>query len=289
MLAVSPCTSADDYLALVNSPAFTTRWMLERHLAARHQSLRSFSVPGFCTTCKQAVDFAASFEGAWQAPDGLRVPNWREVLRCPSCRLSGRQRRVIELVTEALADHADRGSPRMYLMEAVSPIHDWLRATFPWLELVASEYLGPDVARGATQRGIRNEDAERLTLADDSIDLFVSCDVFEHVNDPARAFAEVARTLRIGGRAILTFPMDPNLAQNRRRAALANGSVETLLPAIYHGNPLSRAGSLVFTDFGWEVLGQLRAAGLGDAALHVYWSYLYGYLGIQFYFAAHKR
>src|SRR5439155_236979 len=65
-------------------------------------------------------------------------------------------------------------------------------------------------------------------------------------------------------------------------------TVRHLLPEIYHGNPLSRRGSLVFTDFGWEVLAQLRAAGLSDAALYVYWGYELGYLGIQFYFLGHK-
>jgi hypothetical protein len=84
----------------------------------------------------------------------------------------------------------------------------------------------------------------------------------------------------------MTFPMDPHLDANRRRAEVVGGAVRELLPAIYHGNPLSPDGSLVFTDFGWEVLAQMRDAGLRDPTLNVYWSYAQGYLGIQFYFDA---
>ena len=260
--------------------------MLERHLAEGRQAARSFDLPGFCTHCRRAVDFVATFDGAWRGPDGILVPNWRECLCCPGCGLSGRQRRVIELVTDAIAERGGPRGCRAYLMETVSPIHRWARAAFPGLDLVASEYLGPHVSRVAPRGGIRNEDAEALTFPDAILDLFVSCDVFEHVNEPARAFREIARTLRVGGRAILTFPMDPNLGENRRRAELVGGEIRMLLPAIYHGNPLSPAGSLVYTDFGWAVLDQMRDAGLDDPTLNVYWSYEHGYLGTQFYFVA---
>jgi hypothetical protein len=36
------------------------------------------------------------------------------------------------------------------------------------------------------------------------------------------------------------------------------------------------------------LFAQLRDGGLADAALYVYWSYEFGYLGIQFYFVGHK-
>jgi SAM-dependent methyltransferase len=127
-----------------------------------------------------------------------------------------------------------------------------------------------------------------LSFPDAAIDLFVSCEVYEHVNDPAHAFRELARVLKPGGYALMTFPMDPNLDASRRRAALRDGTVQLLEPAVYHGNPLSEDGSLVFTDFGWQVLDDLRAAGLHDPTLNVYWSYELGYLGMQFYFEATK-
>ncbi len=46
-------------------------------------------------------------------------------------------------------------------------------------------------------------DATLLPLQDASIDAVYSTGVFEHIGDPARAGAEVARVLKSGGRAII--------------------------------------------------------------------------------------
>lgn len=287
-MRVHVCHGRDDYFALVNGPELTMRWMIESHLAARHRGETSFTLPGFCTVCTRAVDFTADFDGAWESPDGLRVPNWRECLRCPFCRMNGRHRIVAALVTESLVNAPRNDARRAYLMEQVSPLYAWATGSFPWVRWTGSEYFGPGVAPGAIRGGCRHEDVEHLSFPDDCMDLVVSCDVFEHVGDPGRAFGETARVLRSGGTAVMTFPMDPHLDVNRRRAEVVGGTVRHRVAPIYHGNPLSPDGSLVFTDFGWEVLAQLRQAGLTDVSLNVYWSYELGYLGIQFYFYGHK-
>jgi SAM-dependent methyltransferase len=279
---------ADSYRDVLRSPAFAVRRLLERHLAARHAAARRFALAGFCASCLSVVDFEASFAGAWRAPDGLLVPNWREYLRCPQCGMNGRQR----MIAQAIAHWAE-SSPRLpgttaYMMEQVSPLYRWATAAISRVRWVGSEYLGPHHAAGSRDGGVRHEDAEALGFADATFDLVVSCDVLEHVSDPVAAFAEIARVLRPGGVALLTIPIDPALARNRRRALREPGGVRHLLPEIYHGDPLSARGALVFTDFGWEVLAQLRAAGLAEVALHLYWSYALGYLGIQFYLAGRK-
>jgi SAM-dependent methyltransferase len=52
---------------------------------------------------------------------------------------------------------------------------------------------------------------------------------------------------------------------------------------------VSDEGSLVFTDFGWEFLEQMRQAGFADVALHIYWAESRGYLGVgQHYIRAVK-
>jgi SAM-dependent methyltransferase len=48
--------------------------------------------------------------------------------------------------------------------------------------------------------------AEALPFGDASFDLVLSYDVFEHVDDPVRAFRELRRVLRPGGHAWLVFP-----------------------------------------------------------------------------------
>ena len=100
----------------------------------------------------------------------------------------------------------------------------------------------------------------------------VSLDVLEHVPDyraaPLREFARVTEPWRLVGahRAIQRWQ---NAASNAR-AVLADGSVEHLHPAEYHGDPMG-GEALCFHHFGWDLLDDLRAAGYRDAAIVFPW------------------
>jgi SAM-dependent methyltransferase len=48
-----------------------------------------------------------------------------------------------------------------------------------------------------------------LPFADGSFDLVVACDVIEHVEDDRRAFAELSRVLKAGGRLLFSVPLHP--------------------------------------------------------------------------------
>ncbi|GAB2697960.1 class I SAM-dependent methyltransferase [Thalassiella azotivora] len=77
---------------------------------------------------------------------------------------------------------------------------------------VALEH-GPDGARVAHERGLATvrADAERLPVGDASVDAVVAFDVLEHLEDDARAVAEVARVLRPGGSFLVAVPVDMRL------------------------------------------------------------------------------
>ena len=62
-----------------------------------------------------------------------------------------------------------------------------------YINLDYAEYVEPDLIGDATQ----------LPLRDESIDAVYSTGVFEHINDPAKAGAEVARVLKRGGKALI--------------------------------------------------------------------------------------
>lgn len=150
---------------------------------------------------------------------------------------------------------------RVYNLEASGPIHDRL-SQLP--HYVASEYLGPDVHAGTVVDGVRHEDVQALSFEDESLDLVISSDVFEHVPDPYSGHAEVARVLRPGGRHIFTVPFHQTGFADEVRARLDEaGSVEHLLPPIYHADPVRPdQGILVFVIFGLEMLLRLRELGL---------------------------
>ena len=70
-------------------------------------------------------------------------------------------------------------------------------------------------------------DACDLPLADDSVDAVCCANLLEHVPDDRRALQEVARVLRVGGRAVIVVPAGPVsddyydrfLGHERRRGA----------------------------------------------------------------------
>jgi SAM-dependent methyltransferase len=58
---------------------------------------------------------------------------------------------------------------------------------------------------------VRQGDACALPCEDDTYDLVIATDIVEHVDDDARALAELRRVMRPGGFAILTVPAFPSL------------------------------------------------------------------------------
>ncbi len=68
---------------------------------------------------------------------------------------------------------------------------------------------------------MRSENIEDLTFADESIDIFVTQDVLEHVFHPDRAIAEIHRVLKPGGTHIFTAPKHRGLDKTVQRATIA--------------------------------------------------------------------
>lgn len=280
--AVVPVAEARDraeFERAMAHPRLAAVAQAERRLMARcGPASAAFEVPGRCAPCGRDVRFLVDRQsGAQLAPDGSWAPNWRERLECPHCRMNNRQRLMAALCGDLLRGP---GAVDAYFMEQVTPIFAWVTRTFPRQRVVGSEYLGPGHRGGDVVRGVRHEDVHALSFADASLDLVVSTDVFEHVPSPARGFAECARVLRPGGTLLATFPFHAGLDRSVVRASLAgDGTARHHLPPAFHGNPVSAEGSLVFTDFGWDVLGQLRVAGFGDARIQLFADEGLGHLG----------
>ena len=232
---------------------------------------RDFLVPGYSYPAGKVVNFAASYLYAV----GSRV-NWREVLICPVTGLNNRMRATAHILDMEFGIHPDDA---IYISEQVTPFYTFLTSKFP--NVTGSEYLGKATEFGKTDhRGLRNEDLTHLTFPDESFDYVISLDCFEHFADFNAAFREAYRILKPGGTMLWTIPFNRDEEQNLIRARVKDdGAIEHLMEPEYHEDPISQAGCLCFTHFGWEMLSEVKVAGFFDAYAMLFWSRQFGYLG----------
>ncbi|MBM3273705.1 MAG: class I SAM-dependent methyltransferase [Candidatus Sericytochromatia bacterium] len=251
------------------------RWAERREFeAAMREETRAWTVAGTCFVCSRDTEFYVDLEHGW-VEDGVMRPNWRERMVCPTCGLNGRMRAALHVFVLALRPGGDA---RIFLAEQTTQVFKILSHLFPGT--VGAEYLAPGLPSGCVSGGgIRHEDMQAMSFADGDFDFALSFDVLEHVPDVRRAIGECARILRPGGAMYFTAPVYLANPRSVRRAVLKEGGeVEHMLPPVFHGNPISEDGSLVYTDFGWELVEDLTAAGLDPEVLLV-WSDEFGYLG----------
>ena len=204
-----------------------------------------FSNRGFCYSCNRTTQFTATKD--W----------WRDHYLCDQCGSIPRERAVMYCIEKFFPEWRER------VIHESSPV---FRGTSLRLKSEAKEYCPtqyfPGIERGIVYRGFRNEDLEQLTFADQSIDLHVSQDVFEHIFDPAQAFREIARTLKPGGAHIFTTPLVNKISPTQWCARRGpDAEIEHLIdPPEYHGNPVSAEGSLVTVHWGYDIVKYIHDA-----------------------------
>lgn len=244
--------------------------------------------PAKCNVCnketKMYVDFTFS--------DGV-MPAWRESIICPSCMCNNRMRLIIGKVKSEY-----KQGMKVYAYERITNTYKELNKFIP--DIIGSEYFGSEYKSGEILNNIKcndgsiinnalHEDAQNLSFEDESFDLMISCDVFEHVADYKKAFKEAARCLKKGGKLIMTVPINYSSDTTQIRAKIVDGKLVNIMKPSYHGNPLSEKGSLVFQIFGWDILGSLKEAGFSDSYAVAYYSIDNGNLGyLSVYFEAIK-
>ena len=275
LLPIKSVKDRQDYMKFLESSAIKQIDQIAIQLLA-NANAEVFSVDGFCVPCDQNVPMLVDMEFGGQRHAHGFTPNWRERLVCPLCSMNNRQRLIAALVKQELQGKQGK---RVYFMEQITPIFNWAMATFKQHQIFGSEYLGHEHLGGTVVKGIRHEDVENLSFADKQLDLIVSNDVFEHVPSPVKAFSECARVLKAGGVMLATIPFHQGNDLSVIRARLTNGQLEHILPPVFHGNPVSADGSLVFTDFGWDMLSTIRLAGFTDIGVDIYAAQKFGHLG----------
>jgi 2-polyprenyl-3-methyl-5-hydroxy-6-metoxy-1,4-benzoquinol methylase len=121
----------------------------------------------------------------------------------------------------------------------------------------------------------RVENALELSFADNSFDLVVSVEVIEHVGQPARMVQEMARVLKPGGLAFITFPSkdfpftyDPVNRMNGGERSIAQGAYafghEYLISPKEFRNWLK--------DYNFQIVEERNMSGYLVGLLEMYWT-----------------
>lgn len=144
---------------------------------------------GYCPVCKKRTVF-------------LSFDIWlRESYKCVICRSKPRQRAIIKVLSDMVPDwrnkkiyesSPDWGKGRRF---ALKNCHNYIYSYF-----YEDKALGESLSDSCT-----NQNLEKLTYADESFDLVITQDVFEHINNPFKAFEEISRVLKPGGGIFLRY------------------------------------------------------------------------------------
>jgi hypothetical protein len=263
--------SIDDYLSFLKRTRFSRQENHHYLKSVTPASREPFTVSGYSYTAGKHVDFLVDYQHAGEKGPVV----WRERVNCPDTYFNNRMRGTFHIFDIEMEPYPDIS---IYMTEAITPVYKRFSEQFP--NTIGSEFYGDRYLLGElSDIGVRNEDVTRLTFADQQFERLISLDVFEHVPDYKRAFAEAFRVLKAQGKMMWTVPFSPLKRTNTVRATVRDGMICHLLPPEYHGDPLSDQGVLCFQYFGWEMLEQMKEAGFKDAYAICYESKEFGYLG----------
>ena len=184
----------------------------------------------------------------------------RETYRCGGCGASLRYREQARLILDNfsredsghladLVNEAEFQELKIYEPGLIGPF----RKLFNKLPGYCNSYFWEDVPPGEFREDVQCQDLMNLTYEDNSFDLVLSSDIFEHVRKPFAGFQEVNRVLKPGGFHIFSIPQCIRCVPKpctgwipaARRTCLYYPGITTVRP--WEGK------SLVYTDFGEDM------------------------------------
>jgi len=151
------------------------------------------------------------------------------------------------------------GSLSIYEASTTGPVHDAL-CGLP--HYTCSEFFNNIPMGQKNSEGILCQDLQNLTFSSDYFDLVITQDIFEHIQQPEKAFSEIWRILKPGGFHIFTIPYHEGKPTIRRIIIEDRKEIQRFSPVL-HGDSLRAEGALVYTDFGTDIDMMLEKIGFG--------------------------
>jgi SAM-dependent methyltransferase len=192
--------------------------------------------------------------------------NPRETGTCNSCGSFNRQRQIAHVLctkygVRFLGEFQELPL-RIYLMETGGAFFSQLSGSKGF---VCSEFYPDAVVPITAPPSACHADVQELYFEDNYFDIVISSDVFEHVPDPYKGFAELYRILKPGGVHVFTVPS----GEIDDEVYALPGPIFLREP-IYHLDSLREEGSLVYRYFGQAALiNRLKSIGLKTIVHHL--------------------
>ena len=214
------------------------------------------SYKGYCACCGDSVEFIRKHRSL------------REGYSCPKCRSSLRYRGQSEVLVELFGKSNDKCLADLAVQTEFSRLSIYepglsgpFRVYMDSLPAYQNSFFWDTVEPGDKKDGVRCENLEKLTFADDSIDLMISSDILEHVRRPMDAFSDIYRVLKPGGWHVFSIPVQlPMRTISNYRVDTTTDEDILIDEAHYHGDGIG-GRSLVYVDYGADLVGQLLSIG----------------------------
>lgn len=182
-------------------------------------------------------------------------------IRCTQCGASAVSQSLAKVFRKKTSGDC---SLKVYELSSTGPFVNYLLASNHQVTL--SELID-DVIPGEYLNGVMCQDVQNLTFANQSFDICTSSEVFEHVEDDIKGFAEIYRVLKPGGQLLFTVPI--NLQKpTTERTQLINGKRTNVLPPEYHTDKLRGPGKVFcYRNYGYDVVDRLTSVGFKNCQI----------------------
>lgn len=209
-----------------------------------------------------------------------KLPWFRDNLKSKNCKTMPRER-SLAFVLANLLPHFNQAKNIMESSPNPFGLSVKLRDMFGPDRYTGTQYSA-SVPCGKKLNGMHGDislDLENQNcIPDNSYDIVISQDVFEHIYNPAKAFKEIARTLKPGGFHIFTVPITSKnfgsfiFAERVDDAPPSPHGMTVKLhaPPEIHGNPMGEGGSLLTRQWGYDIIDFIREnSGLETTVVYV--------------------